>query len=244
MSCSEWLLNTLAVEPFEKLAQIATILWGIWSARNLKVWQNKMLTTQMAMQSSVLQVKQWRDSQKLKLARSNMTIQANKDVVVKWRSPDEGRLKINVDAHIVLGNPWFSCGLVLRDHGGNFIAARARRFAGVVPVVEAEAIAILEATRWASLLDLQHVDVESDSLISVQAINKTSENYLEAGVVFQECRDVLRARSDIVLSFIKKQANKVAHSVARVPCDVNCFVDFSTPPHSVLEYLVSDNLMD
>lgn len=68
-SCSKWLLQKLAVEPLDRLAQIATVLWGIWSARNLKVWHSKTLTTQLAMQWGILQVKQWRDSQQLKLDR-------------------------------------------------------------------------------------------------------------------------------------------------------------------------------
>lgn len=102
--CLGWLLNTLVVESFEKLAQIATILWGIWSARNLKVWLDKMLKTQMAMQWSVLQVKQWRDSQLLKVSRNNWNVQTNQEEVIKWHRPDEGGVKINVDAHVIAGN--------------------------------------------------------------------------------------------------------------------------------------------
>ncbi|XP_074356080.1 uncharacterized protein LOC141695759 [Apium graveolens] len=154
LSCSEWLLNTLAVKSYEKLAQIATVLWGIWAARNMKVWQNKTLMTQMAMQWSVLQVKQWHDSQQLKLYRNKDVVQINKEPGIKWQPLDEGRMKINVDAHVVAGNSWFSCGLVLRDHEGKFIVARTHKFAGEVPVVEAEAIVVLEATRWMSLLGL------------------------------------------------------------------------------------------
>ncbi|XP_074336177.1 uncharacterized protein LOC141673344 [Apium graveolens] len=153
-------------------------------------------------------------------------MQVNKYLVFKWHPPDGGRLKINVDAHVVPGNSWFSCGLVLRDQEGEFIAARLHKFAGVVPVVETEATTILKGIRWVSLFGMRHMDVESDSLISVQAINKDLENYLEVGVVFQEYRTILRARRDIMLSFVKKQANKVAYLVARVPCDVNCLLIF------------------
>lgn len=71
-SVSAWLLQVLANESFDKLAQIATVLWGIWSARNLKVWQNKVLIVQMAMQWSVIQVKQWRDSQQLKFVATEV----------------------------------------------------------------------------------------------------------------------------------------------------------------------------
>lgn len=36
-SCPDWLLQSLASESHERLVQVATVLWGIWSARNLKV---------------------------------------------------------------------------------------------------------------------------------------------------------------------------------------------------------------
>lgn len=197
----------------------------------------------MAMQWSVLQVKQWRDSQQLKLSRNNSSVQNNEAKVFKWHPPSEGRMKVNVDAHIVAGCSWFSCGLILRDHQGKFIRARTHRFVGIVPVVEAEAIGVLEATRWINSLGMHDVDIESDSLVTVQAINKAVENYLEVGVVFQKCREFLNDRRDISVSFVKKQANKVAHLIARVPCEVNCFIDLMTPPRSVLEPLESESLI-
>lgn len=57
----------------------------------------------MAMQWSVLQVKQWRDSQQLKLLRNKACVQTNKAKVLKWHPPSEGRMKVNVDAHVVAG---------------------------------------------------------------------------------------------------------------------------------------------
>lgn len=112
-------------------------------------------------------------------------MQTEKEPVIKWHPlPPEGRVKINVDAHVVARSSWFSCGSVLRDHEGTFTRARTHRFARVVPIVEAEAKAVMEATRKIHLVGLQNV--ESDSLITVQAINNALENYLEVSVLFQE----------------------------------------------------------
>ncbi|XP_074323936.1 uncharacterized protein LOC141660852 [Apium graveolens] len=162
----------------------------------------------------------------------------------KWQAPREGRLKVNVDAHVVAGCPWFSCGLVLRNHAGKFIRARTHKFIGAVPVIEAEVTGVWEAIKWVKSLGLQNVDIESDSLVAVQAINNAVENLLEVGVVMQACSRVLKSRKDIVVSFIKKQANKVAHLVTRVPCEASCFFDLMTPPLSVLEPLENDCLMN
>lgn len=48
-SCSEWLLQILAAEALDKLVQVATILWGIWTARKMKVWGKKAVTPKLAM---------------------------------------------------------------------------------------------------------------------------------------------------------------------------------------------------
>lgn len=88
------------------------------------------------------------------------------------------------------------------------------------------------------------MDIETDSQKSVQAMNATEEvNYLEVGMIFKECHRRLIDRRDFSISFVKKQANKVAHFVAREPCAINCFIEFHAPPQSVLEFLVRDNLL-
>lgn len=40
-SAPEWLLEKLSNEDKEVLVQIAVVLWGIWSVRNLRVWEQK-----------------------------------------------------------------------------------------------------------------------------------------------------------------------------------------------------------
>lgn len=61
--------------------------------------------------------------------------------------------------------------------------------------------------------------------------------------MFKECRNFLKDRKDIAVSFVRKQANKIAHIVARKPCEVNCFVHFMTPPNSVLESLENESFL-
>lgn len=133
-------------------------------------------------------------------------MQNGKEQVLRWHPPEEGRVKINVDAHVVAGNSWFSCGLVVRDHEAKFVRVKVFKSARIVPVIEAEAGAILEAIKWSSSMGLQNVEIECDSMNAVQAINNGIESYLEAGVVFQECRNLLKDRRDVLLSYVKKQA--------------------------------------
>lgn len=60
MSCvenaSDWLLQKLGCESQEINGKIAKVLWGIWSARNLKVWDRKSVTPALAMEWSIKQI--------------------------------------------------------------------------------------------------------------------------------------------------------------------------------------------
>lgn len=111
---------------------------------------------------------------------------------------------------------------------------------GEVTVFEAETNGVLEAIRWIMELNIFNVDIESDSMLTVKAFAGGSSNVLEVGNMIREGRALLNDRTDSSLSYVNKRANKVAHLLARVPCEVGCFNDFLSPLHMVLETLVYD----
>lgn len=114
------------------------------------------------------------------------------------------------------------------------------KFAGQVSVMEAEMMGIREALLWINDLPEKPFTVESDSLQSVQAINRMEHNQLEVGHLIDHCCSILRHKVDVSVVFIRKQANKVVHLLAKLPCSINSFADFSSPPNCVLETLLSD----
>lgn len=99
----------------------------------------------------------------------------------KWKKPGEGQLKVNVDAAVVEGQNFFSVGTALRDHHGQFIARKTLKIAGGVSVMEAESVGILETLIWTREVSGGSVMIESDSLLSVNAINRSQSNILELG---------------------------------------------------------------
>lgn len=123
-SCLEWLLHRLAVDDKEKLVLIATRLYGIWSVGNMKVWENKVMTLELAMRWSTLQVVQWRDMHHMRSSRAKASGQGQQHVVLRWTPPEFGTLKINVDASVIPGRSSFTLGMVTRDHVGSFCKAR------------------------------------------------------------------------------------------------------------------------
>lgn len=133
--------------------------------------------------------------------------------------------------------------MVLRNHQGQFVAGKTLKFAEGVSVTEAESTGILEAILQAQELSEGTIIIESDSLISVNAIRRNQCILLELSDLVQQCGELLRCNGRIVLSHVKNQANKVAHSLARLPCDLNSFIVFLSPPSALLETLVADDLL-
>lgn len=65
---------------------------------------------------------------------------------------------------------------------------------GDIPVFEAEARGVLEALMWIQEMQKFDVDIELDSLLTVNAIHKGHEFNLEVGDVLNECRSMLLNR--------------------------------------------------
>lgn len=220
-SCPDWLLQKFETEGNELLTGITTVLWRIWTCRNMKVWENKTVTPVIAAQWSSQQISQWRAAQ-LQIGQGvSVNGRVHSSALVKWQAPVQGKFKINMDASVVEGSSSFSLGMILRDHLGHFCRARNLSKGGEVSVFEIEATGVLEAIRWVTNLGVSEVEIESDSLLVVQAINRQSVYYLEVGNVLQEIHNLLYIRKGISILHVKKQANKAAHMLARVPCAVN-----------------------
>lgn len=48
-SAPEWFLHKLSTESSDNLIKIATVIWGVWWARNKRVWEGKTMTPAIAM---------------------------------------------------------------------------------------------------------------------------------------------------------------------------------------------------
>ena len=94
-------------------------------------------------------------------------------------------------------------------------------------VKEAEAVGLREGLQW--LLELHHleVDVELDAKIVVDAFHSEPLAIDEFGCIIGDCRDLV-ANSYFSIQFVKRQANRSAHCLARSACShVNHFISFS-----------------
>ena len=236
-SASEWLLYKLSSASSDEIMKIVKVLWGVWFWRNKRVWENKKVHASTAMDWSTKEVSDWRTAQE-HVKATTRSCSGGVSFDQKWKPPEPGSLKLNVDASVHPGAQSFKVGMVLRDHMGSFVAGKTLCLPGQVSVFEAEAIGMDEALSWILSRPLHRTVIETDSLLTVQAITKTEAIRLEVGNVIDSCRQRLKASSGISISFVRKQANKVAHEVAKFPCLLGCYNIFTSPPKFLLETLM------
>ncbi|XP_074336989.1 uncharacterized protein LOC141674167 [Apium graveolens] len=153
----------------------------------------------------------------------------------RWQPPENGEYKVNVDAAWSQGVDFCSTGMVLRDSSGHFIEGRTMHLPQAGDVLEAEALAIREALSWVKNMEVMKVMVESDSLVAVNAINGVNNYLLEVGHIIDHCRLLLQSMPSVRVKFVRKQANEVAHGLAKMPCSSNCLVIFTSPPTHLVE---------
>ncbi|XP_074341872.1 uncharacterized protein LOC141679267 [Apium graveolens] len=207
--------------------------------RNKKVRENKSVTPIIAMDWSAKTISDWREA-KAERYKLNMVQCVRVQVQGGWKMPESGVLKLNVDVAVKLGSPSFSMKLIIRDHTGSFVAAKTVCTSMVSTVFEAEALAILEGLQWLLSMNHTRVTIESDSMLAVRALQGVQENLLEVGHVLNACRTILDSNSGYSISWVKRQANRVAHLLAKMPCSLHCQNIVTVPSDLLLESLVCD----
>ena len=148
-----------------------------------------------------------------------------------------------MDASVYAGQNYFSIGMVTRNHQGHYVEGKTMQFGECVPMMEAELVEIAEALKWIGEVPMRtQVTLESDSLLSIDAINSSNNNLLEMGNLISLCREFLKRRNGVKVGYIRKQANRLVHSIARIPCKSNSFVENMSPLSFLLETFMYDYL--
>lgn len=230
-----WLLEKFEVATQSELLKVCSVLYGIWFWRNKQVWEGKVVPGKTAMECSFKMVQEWKEAKGRDMKGGTNHIRYTSSNLRKWKAPDAGEYKVNVDASWHQGAGSFSVGMVLRDHSGSFVEGRTISLPQASDVLEAETLGIREALSWVKDMTGRKVSVESDSLVAVNAINGMNKFLLEVGHIIDHCRILLQSMLGVSVRYIRKQANEVAHGLAKMPCLVNCFVIFTSPPTHLVE---------
>ncbi|KAK6126449.1 hypothetical protein DH2020_039837 [Rehmannia glutinosa] len=159
----------------------AMLLWSLWYARNLFIFQQKDITHQQCFETALKSLHDYQMNQDT-TGRSHATTPA-----AHWQAPPEDTYKINTDASIIQG-VGTGIGVVIRDHFGSVIHSLAKKIEVEYPVDIAEALACWEGLNLAHTLQLSRIHIESDCLQVVQAVQRKDGDISYLGSLADEIR--------------------------------------------------------
>ena len=96
-----------------------------------------------------------------------------------WQPPSGGQHKINVDADYSATAKETFLGMVVRDMRAEVCLSIVTRLEDIVSPLKSEIKAILFGLQLVKKMNMQNIQVKSDSLIKVKKISKRDESYCE-----------------------------------------------------------------
>lgn len=130
-----------------------------------------------------------------------------------WCPPEEGRLKCNVSVGFNIISGTTNRGWCVRDNLDRFVFTGVAWDLGLHPILEAEALALKEATHGVITIQMKNITFESDSQRVTQAIWSNNNGIYEFSFIILSIHNLLQSYPNFEIKFVKRQANTVAHSL-------------------------------
>uniref|UniRef100_A0A803QS69 Reverse transcriptase domain-containing protein n=1 Tax=Cannabis sativa TaxID=3483 RepID=A0A803QS69_CANSA len=203
--CSWW-EEGLQVWNEAECLEAGMVLWSIWKVRNEVVWNEKQPTSEEVLFLAKLNFVDWYNAQNQELGSPN---EPNRVSLEHWTPPTFPKYKVNVDGALFPNEKSYGIGLVARDSFGLVIQAKTLKKAGDLQPHEVEAIGIKEALSWIKDNNWPSVIVESDCRRVVLDLQGNKDMTSPYGHI------MLASVTNVSFNFVKRSANKVAHSLAR-----------------------------
>uniref|UniRef100_A0A2N9ISW0 Reverse transcriptase zinc-binding domain-containing protein n=1 Tax=Fagus sylvatica TaxID=28930 RepID=A0A2N9ISW0_FAGSY len=185
----------------------AVTLDHIWSLRNQVIHQNhkiNLLTTIKSLESKIVE----------HIHSLEVTDLETEKPIVCWKAPTPGTIKFNVDAAICDNKAVIAA--VARDSNGCLLKAWAKHTPFLDPTV-AEAAAIIWALELAAAEHFVNIIVESDAKSCIDALAcPLDESCWKIRHLTSVSLDLALSFPLCIFSWVKRDANHVAHSVAKV----------------------------
>lgn len=160
----------------------------------------------------------------------------------RWNPPPQGCVKINTDAAIFTAEGTRGIGNVIRNANGTFIAARAQRIAAQLHPREMEALGLKEALSWTKRLGFKRCVFETDAKLLVDAIREVKGCAYFHTIVL-DCVELLKHFDHVLVEFVYKSANEVAHKLARATHSMSDVQEWLGVPPSFIHDALSIDLI-
>ncbi|KAK2419793.1 hypothetical protein QL285_030613 [Trifolium repens] len=208
-----WLSNTIIHSDKESIQNIAALIYNIWRARNLLVFQGKDIPAACVAQQAIANASEYQTAGKPHHALTTASNTRSRGNNTSWIPPTKGTLKLNVDAH-PCDDGRLGLGLVLRTDGGKHVGAATSVVRGSSDALEGEARGLAAAIEFAYRFPGNYITIEMDSKIIVDAVNdrKYGRNYW--GRLARRNGNVIHTNPQLSIAWTKRTGNLAAHVLA------------------------------
>ncbi|KAK1568613.1 hypothetical protein Q3G72_026726 [Acer saccharum] len=133
-----------------------------------------------------------------------------------WRPPQVGSFKINCDASFQLRSGKAGVGVIIRDHRGLVVAAKASPVFGCSSVELLDAQACLEGLQLALDIGISGVVLESDAAGVIKLFSDHIVPRTEMGAIMTDCLALTNLVGVVSTVAVRRGANSVVHSLAQL----------------------------
>ena len=106
-------------------------------------------------------------------------------------------------------------GVIVRNENGRVIASMAESFQLPFSVTIVEVIAAKKALQFAKDLGLSSIVLEGDSKITIDGLMGEDSSLAEYGHLIDEAKEIAKKLVEVEFNHVQRQANNVAHNIAR-----------------------------
>lgn len=117
------------------------------------------------------------------------------------------------------------------------MGALCKKIEGVWRPKEAEAIAMKEALSWIIALQYEKCVIETDSKMLVQACNGAMD-YSFFGTLVDDCVHLSKHINHVLIQFVYRSANRVAHELARATYSMSYIGEWYTIPPNFISHVL------
>ncbi|GAU34295.1 hypothetical protein TSUD_20010 [Trifolium subterraneum] len=217
-------------ESSDIVGRVAMLLWCIWKNRNDKLWNDNV---QMPRQIGRHVFDAWNDWYSVHKLQSNNVSGTTEVDVVRWEKPALDWVKCNVDVAFVSGFGRTSMRFCFRDNSGHFMAGMTQCQQTVISSVEGETWALLLAMEEARHRGLNRVQFESDSKVLIEVIHMKRRGNSEFLSIVHDILSLMSSFINFEVKFVRRQANLVAHILARAANSWASFHRFENIPFCI-----------
>lgn len=164
-------------------------------------------------------------------------------VTIQWTKPPFGSLNYNLDASLDSSGKQMGVGIVVRVESGAFKTALISTEPYICDSEVVEAIAVWRAFLFGEELGGHRSIFEGDSLNVVKAINSSEVCCRPCGNMVEALKERLLQHPDWTVSFARREANQVAHCLAKYALEVHHEMVWKEGCPPFLQAIVNDEFL-